>query len=112
LETQILEVVGKEKMTGVRVFDKASQKERIIEADGLFIEIGTVPNSHILKHLVDLNTSGEVVVDQNQMTSCPGIFAAGDVTDQPYKQIIISVAEGAKAVLAINHYLTHKYKGE
>lgn len=112
LETQILEVIGEQKMTGVRVLDKQSNKESIIDADGLFIEIGTVPNSHILKQLVDCTASGEVIVDQNQMTSYPGIFAAGDVTDQPYKQIIISVAEGAKAVLAINHYLTHKYKGE
>ena len=112
LETQLLEVVGDQKMTGVRVFDKRKQQEHMIQADGLFIEIGTVPNSKLLESLVELTPAGEVVVNNDQMTSYPGIYAAGDVTNQPYKQIIISVAEGAKAVLAINHYLTHNYKGE
>ncbi len=112
LDTQMLEVIGDSKMTGVKVFDKQKQESYIIEADGLFIEIGTVPNSNLVKHLVDLNTSGEIEVDSNQMTSHPGIFAAGDVTNQPYKQIIISAAEGAKAALAINQYLNHIYKGE
>jgi NADH-dependent peroxiredoxin subunit F len=112
LETQLLNVYGDQKMRGAAVFDKNTQKEYQIEADGLFIEIGTMPKSDIVKDIVKTNASGEIIVDINQMTSFPGIYAAGDVTDQPYKQIIISAAEGAKAALAINHYLTHHYKGE
>lgn len=112
LETQMLEVLGDELMTGVRVLDKKTMQERIIEADGLLIEIGTIPNSGLIKDMVETNERDEVFVDQNQMTSLPGLFAAGDITTQPDKQIIISVAEGAKVALAVNRYLTHDYKGE
>ena len=112
LETQILSIIGKDKMEGLEVLDKKTMEKRIIEADGLFIEIGNIPNHHLVKHLVELNDVGEIKVDSNQMTSLPGMFAAGDVTEQPYKQIIISAAEGAKAALAISQYLNHTYKGE
>ena len=112
LQTQILEIVGNEKMTGVKVLDKTKNEVRTIDADGIFIEIGTVPNSKWLNGLVTTNERLEIIVDENQKTSVNGIYAAGDVTSQPYKQIIISAAEGAKAALAINHYLNHEYKGE
>jgi thioredoxin-disulfide reductase len=111
LNTQILNVYGDDQMKGVEVLDKISGHTFKIDADGLFIEIGTVPNSKSVKALVKTNGRDEIMVDLNQMTSCPGLFAAGDVTDQPYKQIIISAAEGAKAALAINSYLNHTYKG-
>lgn len=111
LNTQILKVFGDEKMKGVEVLDKASGKTFQIHADGLFVEIGTVPNSHLVRHLVQTNENHEIIVDENQMTSVPGLFAAGDVTSQPYRQIIISAAEGAKAALSINHYIQHTYKG-
>ncbi|MFH5882621.1 NAD(P)/FAD-dependent oxidoreductase [Liberiplasma polymorphum] len=112
LETQILNVFGDEMMKGVQVLDKATGEKRLIKADGLLIEIGTIPNSALVKDLVALNEQGEILVDHNQMTSLKGLFAAGDVTAQPHKQIIISAAEGAKAALAANQYLNHTYKGE
>jgi len=105
LETQILAVLGDDQMMGVQVLDKKTNKKRIIQADGLLIEIGTVPNSWLVKDLVRTNERNEVIVDNNQMTSIPGLYAAGDVTEQPFKQIIISTAEGAKAALAVNQYL-------
>jgi len=111
LNTKITQVYGDETMKGIEVMDQSTGKTYRIEADGLFIEIGTVPNSALVKSLVSTNPQGEIIVDSNQMTSYPGIFAAGDVTEQPYKQIIISAAEGAKAALAINQYLNHTYKG-
>lgn len=111
LHTKILRVYGEQQMKGVEVLNQTTGQSYHIEADGLFIEIGTVPNSHLVKSLVKTNDQGEIIVDSNQMTSCPGLFAAGDVTEQPYKQIIISAAEGAKASLAINSYLNHTYKG-
>ena len=112
LNTQILNIYGNDKMSGIEVLDKKTGKQFKIDAEGLFIEIGTVPNSDLVKHLVATNEKGEIIVDSNQMTSLPGLYAAGDVTDQPYKQIIISAAEGAKAALAITHYLNQTYKGE
>lgn len=112
LNTQILNVYGQDKMLGVEVLDKSTGETYKIDADGLFIEIGTIPNSLLVKDLVTTNEIGEIIVDPNQMTSLPGLYAAGDVTEQPYKQIIISAAEGAKAALAITHYLNQTYKGE
>ncbi len=108
LQTQILEVVGENAMTGVKVLDKLTNEERIIEADGLFIEIGTSPNSSFLEGFVDMNNQKEVIVNSEQMTSVEGLFAAGDITNQPYKQIIISAADGAKAALAATKYINQK----
>lgn len=108
LETQLLEVYGDGmRMKGVKAFDKVSQKEIDIPADGLFIEIGTIPKSDLIKHLAEVNEVGEVIVDRDQMTTCPGLFSAGDVTTQPYKQIIISAGEGATAALAATNYIIH-----
>ena len=95
-------------MTGLKVFDKKTQTERIIKADGLFVEIGNIPKSHLLKDLVDLNEQGEVIVNDRQETSLDGLYAAGDVTTQVDKQIIISAAEGAKAALSATNYINHK----
>lgn len=108
LETQLLEVHGDQGlMTGVKVFDKKTQETRIIDADGLFVEIGVIPNSDLLENLVQRNERNEVIVDDMMMTSLPGLFAAGDVTQQPFKQIVIAVADGAKAALAVQQYLIH-----
>ena len=110
LETQLLDVFGHDVMEGVTVYDKHTKNTRKITADGLFIEIGNIPKSKLVKGLVKTNDNGEILIDENQMTSVPGLYAAGDVTSQPYKQIIISTAEGAKASLAITNYLNQKYK--
>ena len=112
LNTQILEVFGDQSMSGVRVLNKENNEIFEIEAEGIFIEIGTIPNSFLAKELVETNQQGEIVVDDQQMTSVNGIFAAGDVTTQPDKQIIISAADGAKAALAVTKYLNKYYKGE
>lgn len=109
LQTQILEIVGDERMTGVKVFDKETSKERIIDSDGIFIEIGNLPSNDLVKELVSLNDRGEVVVDVKNMTSLPGLYAAGDVTQIPYKQIVIAVADGAKAALAANEYINQNF---
>ncbi len=108
LETQILEIVGEDALSGVRVLDKVTQSERRIDGDGLFIEIGNIPNTSLIKHLVDLNERNEVITDELGKTSCAGLYASGDMIQSPYKQIIIAAAEGAKAALAANEYLnTH-----
>lgn len=109
LQTQILEIVGDEKMTGIKVLDKENSKERVIDADGIFIEIGNLPSNDLVKDLVALNDRGEVIVDEKNMTSLPGLYAAGDVTQMPYKQIVIAVADGAKAALAANEYINQNF---
>lgn len=105
LETQILKVVGEKFMNGIVVKDKNSNSDYNIEAAGLFVEIGYIPNSDPFKNLLALNSSGEIIVDKYGKTSIEGIFAAGDVTDTPFKQIIMSAGDGAKCSLAANDYI-------
>jgi len=107
LETQLLSIEGKENMRGVWVLDKVKQTKRFIEADGLFIQIGLTANSSLIQPITKTNEKGEVWVDDQFMTTMPGLFAAGDVTQHPFKQIVIAVGDGAKAALAIQQYLIH-----
>ncbi|KAA0251859.1 MAG: alkyl hydroperoxide reductase subunit F [Acidobacteria bacterium] len=88
------------KVTGIKVVDRATDAERTIPIDGVFIQIGLAPNSGIVRGLVDVNRFGEIVVDEKCRTSTKGIYAAGDVTTVPWKQIVIAMGEGAKAALA------------
>jgi len=107
LETQLLRAEGDQFLKRVVVLDKKSNKESTIETDGLFIQIGLIANSSLVQDLVSLTAQGEVVVNQDFMSSMPGLFAAGDVTHHPFKQIVIAVGDGAKAALAIQQYLLH-----
>lgn len=105
LNTEIKEILGDKFMTGLKVLDKSNNEELTIEAGGIFIEIGYMPNSNPFKDLLELNERLEIIVDRVGKTNIEGIYAAGDVTDTPYKQIIISASEGAKCALAANDYL-------
>lgn len=105
LETQILEIFGEDVMKGIRVKDKSAGEELELHADGIFIEIGHLPNLGPFKDILTLNDKGEILVDEKNRTSVSGIYAAGDVTNIPYKQIIIAASDGAKAALAANEYL-------
>ncbi len=103
---QITAIEGKESVTGVRVRDLRTGKERTIQADGVFVEIGSVPNTECVRGLALINEKNELVVDCRCRTNVEGLFGAGDVTTVPYKQIVISSGEGAKAALAAYEYLT------
>lgn len=107
LATEIIEVIGDKFMSGIKVLDKENSKEYTIDASGLFVEIGYLPNSEVFSDLVELNSKNEITVDRHGMTSVPGVFAAGDVTNTPYKQIIMSAADGAKCALAANDYINN-----
>ena len=76
-----------------------------LEVEGLFIEIGLEANSDFVSGILEVNSRKEIVINENNETNIPGIWAAGDVTDIKDKQIIISTAEGAKAALRVNEYL-------
>jgi len=106
LKTQILEIKGDTKVTDVVVLDKDKNKQFNIKTDGIFIEIGHVPQTKWLKNILKLNDKGEIIINNKAETSVEGIYAAGDVTDVEYKQISIAVAEGAKAALSANEYIT------
>ncbi len=99
--TQTLQIEGDgNKVTGMMIKNRASEVETFIPLDGIFVQIGLIPNSEIFKKLLEVNKMGEIVVDKNGRTSQKGIYAAGDVTDVSYKQIVISMGDAAKAALA------------
>jgi len=93
------------KVTGITYQDRASQATTTLPLSGVFVQIGLVPNSQFMQGVVNLSRHGEIEIDNKCHTSEPGIFACGDVTTVPYKQIIVSMGEGAKASLAAFEYL-------
>lgn len=101
LHSQSLEVLGNgDKVTGLRVKDRKTDAERVIDLDGIFVQIGLAANSGVFRDVVETNKPGEIVIDARCRTNVPGIYAAGDVSTVPYKQIIIAMGEGAKAALS------------
>ncbi|HOW38274.1 MAG TPA: FAD-dependent oxidoreductase [Candidatus Izemoplasmatales bacterium] len=110
LETQITEILGQTAVESLRLSDKPTGTERLLKVDGLFVEIGNIPNVSLFKDLVRLNEAGEIIVNGAQETSLEGLYAAGDITNQPFRQIIIAAAEGAKAALWASNYLNKKGK--
>jgi len=100
------EVTGDgQKVNGLVYKDRNSSEFHTLELEGIFVQIGLLPNSDWLKGTVELTSRGEIIVDARGETSLPGIFAAGDVTTVPYKQIVIAVGEGAKASLSAFDHL-------
>lgn len=94
------EIVGNDKVTGIRY-----NSNQTVDVEGVFIQIGLVPNTSWVKGTVDLTEWGEIVVDHHNSTNIPGVFAAGDCTNIPYKQIIIAMGEGSNASLGAFDYL-------
>jgi len=105
LNSTVLEITGKNNVDGIRISDNNTKAITIIPVTGVFIEIGLVPNSGFMKGIIDMNEKGEILINCRCETSAPGIYAAGDVTDVPEKQIIIAAGEGAKAALAAYDFL-------
>ncbi|WP_438978989.1 alkyl hydroperoxide reductase subunit F [Polynucleobacter sp.] len=100
------EVLGANgKVTTLRYEDRANQQMHDIALEGIFVQIGLLPNTDWLKGVIDLSPRGEIIIDAKGETSMPGVFAAGDCTTVPYKQIIIAMGEGAKASLSAFDYL-------
>ena len=94
------EVVGNgQTVTALRYQDRKSEKVHEVSLDGVFVQIGLVPNSALVKDLLNTNRMGEIVIDERCRTSKAGIYAAGDVSSVPFKQIVIAMGEGAKAAL-------------
>jgi len=105
---QSTEVTGTDKVNGLLYKDRNSGETHRIDLEGIFVQIGLVPNTDWLKGAVALSPRGEIEVDSRGQTSVPGVFAAGDATTVPFKQIIIAMGEGAKASLgAFDHLIRH-----
>lgn len=105
---QTTEVLGENAVTGIRYQDKSLGEEHTLELEGIFVQIGLLPNTEWLNNYVELNEANEIMIDRKNATSIPGIFAAGDVTDDRNKQIIISMGAGANAALnAFDYIIRH-----
>ena len=106
---QTTEVTGDgQKVNGITYKDRVSEEIRHVELEGIFVQIGLLPNTDWLKDTVDLSKFGEIQIDAKGHTSVPGVFAAGDCTTVPYKQIIIAMGAGATASLsAFDHLIRH-----
>lgn len=103
---QTTEIIGDgTKMNGLSYTNRESGESTHIPLDAVFVQIGLLPNSDFVKGTINLSKFGEIEVDHHGATSMPGVFAAGDVTTAPYKQIIIAMGEGAKAALGAFDYL-------
>jgi len=106
LNAQTTEITGDgQKMNGLSYKDRSSSEVHHLDIAGVFVQIGLVPNTEWLKGTLDLTKHGEIVIDARGQTSLPGVFAAGDATTVPFKQIIIATGDGAKAALGAFDYL-------
>jgi len=103
---QTTEITGENgKVNGLNYTDRTSGEQHHISLEGVFVQIGLVPNTEWLKGDIELSQHGEIIVNDRNETSIPGVFAAGDATTVPYKQIVISMGEGSKAALSAFDFL-------
>ncbi len=100
-----VEVKGDKFVSGLVIEDINTKNQKEISVNGIFVEIGYIVNTEIVKHLVKLNDLNEIIVSELCETATPGVFAAGDLTDVPYKQTVVSAGEGAKAGMTAYNYL-------
>jgi len=105
LNSVVEEVRGDKFLKSVMVKNKDSGDMREIEAEGMFVEVGSEVKTDFVKGLVKVDETNQIITNKNTETSHPGIFAAGDVTDTPFKQIVVAAGEGCKAALAAYNYI-------
>jgi NADH-dependent peroxiredoxin subunit F len=106
VNSQTTEITGADgKVNGLRYKDRATSEDHLVVLEGVFVQIGLVPNTEWLKGTVDLSRFGEIEVDAKGHTNLPGVFAAGDCTTVPFKQIVIAAGDGSKAALSAFDYL-------
>ena len=103
---QTTAITGEEKVNGLSYVDRVSGEEKHIELAGVFVQIGLVPNTEWLDGILERNKIGEIIVDKRGATTIPGVFAAGDCTDSPYKQIIISMGYAAITLIKDEDFVT------
>jgi thioredoxin reductase (NADPH) len=110
--TQIQEICGKGRLEYLKCHDLITGQQVKRPCDGLFVEIGYIVHSEWLQGFCELDAEGQVVIGPDQSTSVPGVFAAGDATNRPYKQAVISAGEGAAAALAAHDFIMKERGGE
>ncbi len=102
---EMVEIFGDRVVTGMTIRNRSKGTVEKITVKGVFVEVGLIPNSRFAEGVVEMNADREIIVDCRCMTDVPGIYAAGDVTNVPNKQIVIAAGEGAKAALSVSEFL-------
>jgi len=102
----VKEILGEKTVTGVRVLNGKDDEMEVIEADGVFIYVGTVPQTELFVGQIALDDRGYVVTDERQRTNVPGVFAAGDVQNPRFRQVVSAAADGANAAMEADRFLT------
>jgi thioredoxin reductase (NADPH) len=102
------EIIGRYTVEGINVRDVRDNSKSLLNVDGVFIYVGSTPNSSLLKDLVKLNDKGYIITDENMLTSQKGIYAAGDVRQKLLRQVVTAVADGAIAAVAAEKYLAEQ----
>lgn len=102
-------IIGKEGVEGVELKNLKSGEKKILPVDGVFVFIGLKPHSDWLADVIERDRDGYIIVDRDMKTNVPGVYAAGDVTNRHYRQIIISAGEGARAALVAEKYLSEEW---
>jgi len=105
LNTEVLEIIGDDRVKSIRF--KENGQEKILDTDGVFVEIGLIPNTGFIKDFLRLNKYGEIPIDELCRTEIEGCFCAGDISSVPEKQIIVAAGEGATAALSAYRFLTN-----
>ena len=108
--SEVLSINGDKFVSSISVQNHKEKTPSNIDVAGVFIEVGSLPATSYLKSLVKLNKASEIIIDKYNMTSREGIFAAGDITDIPEKQIITAAGEGAKAAICAAQYIARSAK--
>lgn len=107
-DSVVEEILGEQTVTGVRVRNVKTGETSVIEADGVFVYVGMEPKTEIFAGQVELNEAGYIVTDKHQRTSTPGVFAAGDVQDPDYRQVVIAAGSGAVAAIEAERFLAEE----
>jgi thioredoxin reductase (NADPH) len=105
MENEVIDVLGDNAVTGVRVRNTRTGEERNLATQGVFLAIGHQPNTDLFKGIIDMDKAGYIVPVEHTMTNIPGVFAAGDVTDHRYRQAVTAAGDGCRAAIDLEHWL-------
>ncbi len=108
LNTQLLEIVGDNKIEGIKIKNRESGEEKFLKVDGVFLFVGNAPNTGFLKDFIELDERGYIIADYKKKTSVDGVFAAGDAVKNEYSQVVISAGSGVTAAMSLISYLENK----
>jgi thioredoxin reductase (NADPH) len=105
MDSEVIEVLGDNAVTGVRIRNVKTDEEQVLPTQGLFLAIGHKPNTDLFKELINTDEVGYIVPVENTMTNIPGVFAAGDVTDHRYRQAVTAAGDGCRAAIDVERWL-------